>query len=129
MTLAALAVLTIFGSALGVFPLATSVAGASALLVGFMSLLSASFAIGMTLFTIVVPREIRGVCLSTLAAGVSLFGAALAPVLVSALSTQLGGEAMIGRSLAAVCVPFTAFASIAFLSCRSAVLKRQRVLR
>jgi predicted MFS family arabinose efflux permease len=59
---------------------------------------------GMTLFTIVIPNELRGLCLAVMAAAGAVLGVAVAPVLVSVLSGAIGGPAMIGRSMGLVCM-------------------------
>ena len=57
----------------------------------------------ITLFTVVIPNELRGLCLSLTSAIGTTFGLAVAPVSVSLLAGAIGGSAMIGRSLAVVC--------------------------
>jgi MFS family permease len=109
--LAALAVLCV---PLGHFGFTESVISASILLVGAMTMLLAGAIMGMALFSIVVPSEIRGICMSVLVAACILFGLAFSPVTVSILSGEMGGPAMIGRALAIVCMFTCVLASMAF---------------
>lgn len=88
----------------GLFAVMPTVALASVLLVVCITAVAAMIAMGVTLFTIVVPNELRGLCLAILAAVNSLFGVALAPVIVSLLSAAMGGETMIGQALSITCV-------------------------
>ena len=70
---------------------------------------------GMALFTIVIPNEIRGLCMSVLVALEVLFALAVGPPAVSLLSGTLGGLAMIGSALGTVCAVSCAMAAGAFI--------------
>ncbi len=85
------------------FALSPSVVAASGVLVALMTVESAILVMGTTLFTIVVPNELRGLCMALLAGSSALFGA-LAPLLVSQLSGVLGGPAMLGKALTLICL-------------------------
>jgi predicted MFS family arabinose efflux permease len=98
--LGALALLSAFA---GLFAFVPGVALASGMLVAAMTLVLAIAVMGMTLFTIVIPNELRGLCMSVLVALEILFALAVAPPLVSILSGAMGGEAMIGSALSVVC--------------------------
>lgn len=104
LTVAVLSAFVCLCAPLGLFAIAPSVAPASVLLVLFITCVGATASMGLTLVTVIIPNELRGLCLAILAAGASLFGVALAPVAVSVLSGALGGPAEIGTSLTVVCI-------------------------
>jgi MFS family permease len=95
--LAALALVCVPAS---LFPLLPAAASAIAVLASFMTVISAISVAGITLFTIVTPNELRGLCMATLAGAEVVLGVAVAPVAVSLLSGELGGPASIGTALA-----------------------------
>lgn len=86
----------------GCFAFVPHIALASALLVTFMVIVCAALAMGTALFTVVVPGEVRGLGMSIMFAGNTLFGVALAPMMVSALAGVIGGAASVGKALALV---------------------------
>jgi predicted MFS family arabinose efflux permease len=86
----------------GCFALAPNLLWARVLLFLFMGLLSATLVAGITLFTTVIPNELRGLCVAILAAAQVLIGVGTAPIAVSALSSFLGGPKMLGTALAVV---------------------------
>lgn len=96
--------LSLLSAPAGLFAIVPQVTSASVLLVIFMMLISGICVMGTTLFTIVIPGELRGLCMGLFAAATVLFSVGLAPVMVSALSGPIGGAAMIGTSLSVVCV-------------------------
>lgn len=114
-TLLMLATLAFVSAPAGVFALAPATGLASLLLIIFMTAVGAIVVTGTALFTIVVPNELRGLCVALLAGACSLFGVGLAPLTVSLLSGVLGGPAFIGRGLALVCVAASALGAMAFL--------------
>ncbi len=69
---------------------------------------------GMALFTIVMPNELRGPSMSMQMAAIPFFALAVAPVTVSMLSGVLGGTAAIGQPLTIVCVTAFLLAAGAF---------------
>jgi MFS family permease len=95
-TLTALTGLSLLAAPAGLFAVMPAMTAASVLLVAFMTLIGAIMVTGIALFTIVVPNELRGLCMATLAGAQVIFGVALAPVTVSLLSGALGGGDMIG---------------------------------
>jgi predicted MFS family arabinose efflux permease len=109
--LSALALLTVPA---GLFALTASAASASALLFVFMAVGGAIVVAGTTLFTIVIPNELRGLCMAVLSAAFLLLGFGLAPLTVSLLSGAIGGPAMIGEALAWVCATTSLFATAVF---------------
>jgi MFS family permease len=101
-TMYVLTVLAFLGVPTGFFALMPGVAAASILLVAFTVLISAGCVMGTTLFTIVIPNELRGLCMAMLTAACVLIGNGLAPVMVSLLSGVIGGPVMIGKALTLV---------------------------
>lgn len=96
--------LALMGTPTGLFAVAPEPLSASVLLSLFLTVTLAVAVMGMTLFTVVIPNEIRGLCMSLLVAINILFALAFAPVIVSTLSGLLGGGAAIGKALTIVCV-------------------------
>jgi predicted MFS family arabinose efflux permease len=88
----------------GLFAVGPGVGSASVLLAMFMTIVGAIIVAVTALFTIVVPNELHGLCLSVVVGANIFFGTALAPVTVSLLSGAIGGPTMIGKALALVCV-------------------------
>jgi len=88
----------------GLFGITDSIAMASLLLAIFMVITPAINLIVSVLLTIVIPNEMRGLCLALSSAASILFGFVLAPSLVSLLSSALGGVTMLGRAIALVCI-------------------------
>jgi MFS family permease len=87
----------------GLFAVAPNVAAAGILLFIFLIVGSASGTMVMTLFTLVVPNELRGLSMTLVAATGALFGMGAAPLIISVLSGVLGGTAKLGVALAVVC--------------------------
>jgi MFS family permease len=88
----------------GLFGVAGSSTLASGLFFMLMTLGGAIIVAGTTLFTVVIPNELRGVCMALVSASFMLLGFGVAPVVVSALSGAMGGIPMIGEALAWVSV-------------------------
>jgi predicted MFS family arabinose efflux permease len=103
-TMMALTILSFVAIPTGAFALAGSPLALNASFFLFMLLGSAVIVTGTTLFTIVIPNELRGVCLGMLSAAFLLLGFGIAPPMVSLLSGAMGGTARIGDALATVCV-------------------------
>jgi len=97
------------------FVFAPSLYSSAVILTAFMTGISAAFSMGITLFTILVPNELRGLCLALLSAAAGIVGFAIAPVLVSLLSGVLGGSAAIGFSLLVVNLPACLLGAAAIL--------------
>ena len=89
-------------------------AGACALLFSFMTLVGAALVMGVSLLTIVVPNELRGLSVAAMIAVNTLFAVALAPLMVSVLSETLGDASMVGRALAIVCTASSVVGAAAF---------------
>jgi hypothetical protein len=56
-----------------------------------------------TLFTVVIPNELRGLSMTLVSATGAFFGMGAAPVAVSFLSSGSGGHAALGEALLATC--------------------------
>jgi MFS family permease len=111
--------LTVSGLALASVPSALfayvpAVWQAAALLVTFMVTVCAVIVIGMTLFTIVVPDELRGLCVSVVIAAGSVFALGVAPLAVSLLAGLLGGPEMIGKALSLISAVCGVVAAMAY---------------
>jgi len=113
-TISVLSGLALLSAPAGLFAIVPEVAVASALLALFMTIIGVLLVMSPTLVTIVVPNEVRGLCVSAMSAGNVFFGIALAPVAVSLLSGALGGPSTIGTSLALVGVTACGLASVTF---------------
>jgi len=98
----------------GLFAFLPGVTGASILLVSVMTIMLVVVVMGMALFTIVIPNELRGLCMSALVAACILSGLAVAPLAVSLLSSAMGGLIMIGKALSIVCVAASLLAAMTF---------------
>jgi hypothetical protein len=96
--------MALVSSPIGLFSLVLGTRSAGVLICAFFTIIAAAVNMAATLFTIVIPNELRGLCLSVMTAGVSLFGMMLAPLAVSLLSGAIGGPHMVGVALAIVCV-------------------------
>jgi MFS family permease len=114
LTMAALTALALLGVPGGLFAIFPNILVSSALLVVFLTAVGAVIVTGIALFTIVVPNELRGLCVAVLAGAQVLFGVGMAPVLVSLLSGVLGGPALIGKALTIVLVATSTIAAAAF---------------
>ena len=113
-TISVLAAMALATIPTGLFAFMSQATLAITLLLATMTILLAIVAMGMALFTIVVPPELRGLCMSLLVAAEILFALAIAPPLVSVLSGILGGLPMIGQALSTVCVVAGLFATTSF---------------
>ena len=113
-TMAVLSATALLTLVAGLFAVAPGLVSASILLVMFMTIVSTLVVMGTTLLTIVVPNELRGLCITLFAAAVLVFGTGAAPLLVSLLSGAIGGPAMIGKALALVGVVSCVLGALAF---------------
>ena len=89
----------VFGVALGVLVLCGTITG-----------LGTSVAL-----TVLIPNEIRGLCIGAFIAVAGVIGYGIAPTLVTLVSTMLGGESHLGVGQAIIGVIVSAFAALAFL--------------
>jgi MFS family permease len=102
-TVIALSVLALISAPAALFAIAPTVSVAAILLASFLTLGYTIGTAAVTLITIVIPRELRGFFLAITITVGALFFIGVAPVLVSGLSSVLGGPGMIGNALALVC--------------------------
>jgi MFS family permease len=110
--------LTLLSVPAGLFPVISAVFPASALLLLFVTIGFMIALIFATLVTVVIPNELRGLCLTIASAASSIVGGALAPSAVSLLSGALGGPAFLGQALAAVCVAASLIGAAMFVAGR-----------
>ena len=96
---------------------------AGILVLVFMTLITALLVMRTALFTIVVPNELRGLCLSVFTSTTLVFGVGLGPLSVSALSGLLGGPALIRVALSLVAGAAGIVASVAFLRARTSITR------
>jgi predicted MFS family arabinose efflux permease len=113
-TMLALSVLALLNVPAACFGLMTQAEEASVLLVLFMTIASTVGVTEMTLATVVIPAELRGLCLSVLVAAGLIFGIGLAPVAVSLLSGAMGGPQAIGYALSVTCITTSIVGAAAF---------------
>jgi predicted MFS family arabinose efflux permease len=113
-TLSILSGLALVSVPAGFFAVVSPVLAASALLVAFMVVVGALIVMVVALLTIVVPSELRGLCLAAMIGANTFFGVALAPLIVSLLSGEIGGPAMIGKALAFLCAAAGLFSAVMF---------------
>lgn len=113
-TVNVLAILALLGAPTSLFAFVPGAAITSILLVSAMTLMLAVAIMGMALFTVVIPNELRGLCLSLLMAGILLFALAVAPIAVSLLSEAIGGLATIGKALSIVCMVAGVLSAVTF---------------
>jgi len=97
-----LGALALLSAPAALFSVIPDMAAASILVVIFFALITALLVMGTALFTIVVPNELRGLCLSIFASATLIFGVGLGPLGVSLLSGALGGSARLGLALSSV---------------------------
>jgi MFS family permease len=103
-TMLMLSVVALITAPLGCFDLMPDTAIATTVLLCFAILSGMLGVAQMTLVTVIIPGELRGLCLSLLIMIGMLFGIGVAPVAVSLTSELLGGPLMIGKALTLVCV-------------------------
>lgn len=98
----------------GLFPFMPEATSASILLLILVAICDAILVMVVPVTTVLIPNELRGLCMSLLFGCGVLFGVGLAPVTVSLLSGAIGGPAMIGTALGSVCVGTSLFGALAF---------------
>jgi MFS family permease len=103
-TLTVLIILSSMSVPIGLFALLRDPIFSISLLVASITVATAISVMGTTLFVVVIPNELRGLCTSVMMAICVIIGSGLAPLLVSGLATEMGGDAYIGRALSFVCV-------------------------
>jgi MFS family permease len=124
-TLILLSALAALSVPTALFPMMHSLAASGTCLALLMTLVSALEVSGTALFTVIVPNELRGLCISALAAGVMILGVGIGPVLVSMISGVLGGPSLIGYALAVVAAT-AGILGAAMFAYGSAIQRRQQ---
>jgi MFS family permease len=109
----------LIAAALGVpaalFPVAPTVTW-FAVAFGLLSLCGAiTGLITSVALTVLIPNEVRGLCIGAFIAFAGLIGFGVAPSLVTAISSLLGGESHLGPALAIVGVATGALSVVGFL--------------
>lgn len=102
----------------GAFAVVPNAAVACALLIAFMIVIATIGVAEMTVTTIVLPNEIRGLALAVLLAAGLILGAGLTPLGVSLLAGRFHGAHAIADSLAITCMAIGALSSLVFLATR-----------
>jgi len=97
------------------FGFSHEVVAASSLMVLTLTFMLAASIMGMTLFTVVIPNELRGICLSSLIAVILLFALAVAPMAISLLSEAMGGLSRIASASSILCMSAGVIAAAAFV--------------
>ena len=98
-----LAVVALLSVPAGLFAVVPNPTLAGLMLTAFLTLGFAFGTAAMTLGTVVIPGEVRGLFLAASVTVAALFSTGVAPVAISLLSRTLGGTTMIGHALAWVC--------------------------
>lgn len=106
--------LALLSAPAGLFGVMSGVASASVALGMFLTIGIATWVMVIAFTIVMIPNELRGLCMTLQFAVGALFGFGLAPVMVSLLSGAIGGPAMIGNALALVCVPITVLGAALF---------------
>lgn len=107
----AAAVLSIPGA---FFPLMPDVTGFAVLLFVLMLCGNVTGIVTATTIAVLVPNEIRGICLGAFMVVGAVIGFGLAPTLVTLISAQLGGEANLALALAITTAASSVLAAIGF---------------
>jgi predicted MFS family arabinose efflux permease len=96
------------------FAMTSDVASSTILLVLFVATSGAALTMGMTLFTVIIPNELRALSLSIMTVTNVVLVGTLSPLAVSMLSGALGGGVMIGKAVAITCVVTGAVSAATF---------------
>lgn len=109
---------------LAFFSLAPNATAAGMVLASLVAMLTTAVCMGITFFIVVVPNELRGLCIGVSMAIGTFIAFGVAPLLVSMLSGALGGPPMIGMSLGLVCAASSVICVVACVMGRDRVLLR-----
>jgi MFS family permease len=115
LTLYVLTGIALMGVPAGMFGCMPEVVSAGIVLVVDMTIMLAAALMAITLFNIVIPNELRGLCMAVLVAAILLCALGAAPLSVSVLAGAIGGLAKIGIALSIVCVTTSLLAAMAFV--------------
>jgi len=114
-TLLALGIVSFLSVPLALFSWSPEVGPATALLLLFITLVSALSVMGTTVFIVAIPNEVRGLSMSLLTAACVVVGTGFAPMTVSLVAGELGGARSIGAALSWVCGATGLIGAAAFL--------------
>jgi MFS family permease len=117
-TISVLGILALLSIPAAVFGLMPSPIIAGISLTVFLALGYTIGTAALTVGTIVIPGELRGLYLAVTATVGSIFSFAVAPMLVSLLSTGMGGPMRIGDSLSIVCAGSSLLGAVVFVLAR-----------
>nr|WP_240454654.1 MFS transporter [Caulobacter sp. 17J65-9] len=109
------AIVSVLAIPAALFPIMPSVAGFGWVLAALLLAGSACGLITTTALAVLVPNEIRGVCVATFLVVASVVGLGLAPTLVTLGSDALGGETHLALSLAITGVAVNVLSALGFL--------------
>jgi len=118
LTVTALGVFALVTLAMSLFPLVSSIMLASAMLLCFITFGLAVSTMTMALSIVVIPNELRGLCIGLYTMFGAIFGLGVAPLMVSSLTQFLGGGVMIAPSLATVNAVTALLGAVAFFHAR-----------
>ena len=104
----------IVGVPAALFPLAPSVATFAILLGVLVFCGTVTGLITSVALTVLIPNELRGLCIGAFIAVAGLVGYGVAPTLVAAVSSLLGGEKHLGQGLAIVGVAVSTISVVGF---------------
>lgn len=124
-TVTLLGALSLVAVPLGSFAILPIGVAACATLMAFMVIVAVIGVAEMTVTTVVLPDEIRGLALSALLAGGLVLGAGLTPVVVSYLAGRFAGAGSISDSLALTCMMIGVVSCVLFLSTRHCFPRRE----
>jgi hypothetical protein len=96
------------------FPLVPTVPGFAWLLALFLTCGAVTGVVTATAIAVLVPNEIRGVCLGAFIVVGAVVGLGLAPTLVTLISRLMGGEGQLRYALTAMTVTTSALAAVGF---------------
>src|SRR6185312_8227716 len=89
-TLAGLIILSTLAAPTALYAFVPGAPAASVLLTVFITIMTAASVMGTTLFIIVIPNELRGLCTAVMMAACVVVGSGMAPLMVSALAASVG---------------------------------------
>ncbi len=109
--LSGLALLSVPAGLLGVAP---GIVFTGVLLAAFVTIGNAIGVMQATLFTIVIPNELRGVCIGLSTTVGIPFSMGISPLVASFLSDTLGGPAALGKGLTIMCMSVSLLGAVSF---------------
>ncbi len=128
-TVTLLGILSLLAIPAGAFAVLPNGVAASILLVTFLVIIAVIGVAEMTVTTVVLPNEIRGLALALLLAAGLILGAGLTPIAVSLLAERFKGNHAIADSLAIICMAIGALSCLVFLTTRRYFPSRESDIR